>query len=216
MSMNFSTRSSWPQKLFLLVVGSVLAGGVTEATELGTGADDGDDDTNTALGLNAIAVAADGTQLHNTALGDNSQATGNEDASLGVIHLGGYSTVTMPPQQEFARDTERTAWHRTWLPFEIPSDAAASGWTLTTNGGTHVLQAPGELNISNSGDHLYYSDSPSGTADEGIIILAELQVNSGGSIADDSVGQFPQFHDIRRKPVGLTLNLKCLIHRLVP
>lgn len=64
-------------------------------------------------------------------------ATGNEDNSLCVAWLGGYSTVNMP-RTELARDESTLAgWINTWLPIELPGDLAA--WTAT-GAATQTLQ----------------------------------------------------------------------------
>lgn len=110
---------------------------------------------------------------------------GNEDQSLAVLYLGGWTTVCMPGQQTFEVDTKRVGWEFTWLPFELPDDL---GWTATSSATySATLETPGRLNLTTSGGTgtIYYSLNPNGTLAEGMILRAALAVNSGGSLAAD-------------------------------
>ena len=65
-----------------------------------------------------IGCSVGGTQLifHNQI--NTFSSTYND--YLGVMHLGGYSTVTMPPLNELAGDVARCGWEDNYLPFIRP------------------------------------------------------------------------------------------------
>ena len=107
--------------------------------------------------------------------------SGTFDDSLGVTYLGGYSTVTMTGFQKYALDLDRVAWEVWWGPLDIPNNM---GWTAT-GAGTGTLQAPGELRIATGANTRFYSRTPAGTAAEGMTVLVDMAVITGGSVADD-------------------------------
>ncbi|MAH47336.1 hypothetical protein CMI37_16040 [Candidatus Pacearchaeota archaeon] len=108
---------------------------------------------------------------------------GNEDNSLGVFYLGGYSDLTLPelysalnPDQDFV------SWARTWLPFDTPD---AVGWTAA-GAGTAALTS-GALNIATVAQQLRYTRTTSGTVAQGLIVRAVMVLNGGGNLASDDV-----------------------------
>jgi hypothetical protein len=94
-------------------------------------------------------------------------APGNEDNSLGVCYLGGWSQVTMPGYKTFSRDNSRVAFERNWLPFDLPD---AVGWGVTASGTeSGTLASPGVLNITTGTGRRFYTIVPPGTPAEGIL-----------------------------------------------
>lgn len=109
---------------------------------------------------------------------------GNEDSSMASIFLGGYSMVTMPGYQRFARETKRVGWERTWLPFDIPD---ACGWSVGGTGGTITL-TDGYMSLTTSSQVWYYYRNPTiSDTTESIIARATVDVVSGGSTSTDAV-----------------------------
>lgn len=108
---------------------------------------------------------------------------GNEDNSIGIMGLGGYSTVTMPGYTLFPVDTDRVSWETTWLPFDEPADAGVWG---ATGAGTDTL-ASGRLEVSTSASQRFYSRTFPGTVAEGYICRFAARQISGGSLLSDAV-----------------------------
>jgi hypothetical protein len=117
---------------------------------------------------------------------NNSAGTSIFDDSLGVIQLGGYSTITMPGRTKFPTDGRRVGWEVNYLPFEPPEN---SGWTATGAGSGVITSVDGALDIGTTAATRYYSITPpsSGTPAEGIIVMATLAVPVGGSLSSSAV-----------------------------
>ncbi|MCB9763931.1 MAG: exo-alpha-sialidase [Alphaproteobacteria bacterium] len=108
---------------------------------------------------------------------------GNEDNSIGVLYLGGSSTITMPGYGTGAPSSSaRVSWDRTWIPIEAPGDC---GWSQLGSG--TVTLGSGALNVSTSSNSRYYTLNPTGTISGGLITRFRLMVNSGGSLTTDDV-----------------------------
>lgn len=108
----------------------------------------------------------------------------NEDDSLGAIYFGGWSTVTMPTYtNRYGSEMTRVGFEHTWLPFDLPNNV---GWTAV-GAGTATLNN-GYLEIATSGNAKRYNIAPTGTATEGMIVLASFEVDLDGTIATDRAG----------------------------
>ncbi len=106
-------------------------------------------------------------------------APGDEDASMGCLYLGGYSTVTTPAMERYPTDNTVVGFPLTWLPMDLPGDV---GWGATV-GGTNTLTAGG-LNLTGEA---YYTRTLTGTIAEGVIARIVVAATSGGSITADDV-----------------------------
>lgn len=82
-----------------------------------------------------------------------SAANGNEDDSLGLLYLGGFSTTTLPKGADDGPGTIGI-WSNTWLPIEEPADLDNSYWAPDGTG-TVDLVSPGVLSITTSSNHYY-------------------------------------------------------------
>jgi hypothetical protein len=102
---------------------------------------------------------------------------GNEDDSLGVLWLGGYSTVTNPFSSGFKYRAGQVSWSEMWLPYELPSDVNA--WTTTSTGAETLIN--GALLVSCGAAVQYYTATPTSTPEQGLILQWEMQVTAGGS-----------------------------------
>ena len=112
---------------------------------------------------------------------------GNEDNSLAIAYLGGYSDLTVQNYLGTSgRWQDQIAWFLTWLPFDLPGDC---GWTRTVAGGTESLATSGlQLVSAGPGTTIYYHQHPTGTVAEGIQAEAHVVVASGGSnLVDDCI-----------------------------
>ena len=115
---------------------------------------------------------------------------GNEDNSLGVMYLGGWSTVTMPGYTLFEKSTSRVSWDWSWLPFDIPGGYTYNGpWTANKTGSPTEALSSGALSLTcTAGNFVYYSHTDIvGTTlpAKGVILRATLAVASGGSLTSD-------------------------------
>ena len=111
-------------------------------------------------------------------------AVGNEDDSVGVVYLGGYSTMTQPTYGGgYPSDANRASYETTWLPFEKPDDGI---WNAT-GAGTGVLTA-GELVVTTSSSQRIYDVTSFGTnIAQGLDVAGSVTVDSGGSVASRTV-----------------------------
>lgn len=105
---------------------------------------------------------------------------GDEDDSLGLMWLGGSTTICLPDGwEQRSGGWERTvSWSLTYLPFDLPGDC---GWTATGAGAESL--ALGRLALDSSAAAIWYYQTlaPSPTVEEGIIAEAQLRPNTGGS-----------------------------------
>lgn len=113
---------------------------------------------------------------------NNNLAT--NDASLSVLTLGGWSTVTMPGHQEFPSVSHRVAWENTWLPYDLPGDTSVYARLGT---GTDTLLAAGVAIATGAAQALFYRATPPGTYAEGVIAAGQFKVVSGGSAIADKI-----------------------------
>ena len=124
-------------------------------------------------------------------------APGNEGNSLGVMYLGGWSTVTMPGYTLFEKTTSRVSFDYSWLPFDIPGAYTNKGpWDANKTGSPTEALSSGALSLTcTAGNFVYYSKTSSSPANtghtvtdapvQGVILRATLAVASGGSLTSD-------------------------------
>lgn len=99
---------------------------------------------------------------------------GTGDGSLSAIYLGGYSTVTMPQEEDVAPSLyTSTGWAQTWLPFDLPEDTTA--WTFA-GAGTISFGADGMEVVTGNPDSALWLHVPPATVETGIAVLAEVQL----------------------------------------
>lgn len=112
---------------------------------------------------------------------------GNEDNSVAVIHLGGWSTVTLPGEPETLFNLSESSFNAfTWLPIELPSDCGATNFTTGT--ATQALTAGRLVNTTTSGTMLDQVATSFTTIEEGVQVQAlGVQVDSGGSLTANDV-----------------------------
>lgn len=107
---------------------------------------------------------------------------GNEDNSVGLMYLGGWSTCTMP----FAtmQKANGTQLDQIGIPIELPGDLLR--WTKTGTG-TDTLSA-GYLGVVTVAGTSYYTNTNGvSTPAEGIVTVFEFQAVSGGSLTTDDI-----------------------------
>ena len=107
---------------------------------------------------------------------------GNEDNSLAVAYLGGYSTATLPLVSLTGNDYtwRQTRWLYTWLPMDLPGDTI---WTASGSG-TESLTS-GALAISTAGTARTYDYVPTAPVANGMIVRAQVKVTSGSALVDE-------------------------------
>lgn len=111
------------------------------------------------------------------------------DTSLWATYLGGASQVTMPPLSLFnAGETAQAGFEYTWIAAEDPA-SLTNMFTTTTTGSPTATLTNGRLRQQGvSTERLTYtaiesasggSGYPSGTVDEGLYMVASVQVDAG-------------------------------------
>jgi hypothetical protein len=104
------------------------------------------------------------------------------DDSLVATFLGGFTTVCLPAKNRAIVASERVAFERTWLPFELP-DVLGGIYTSVTGGTpTVILGADGLRLQGGAGDSQSYNltTKPTSTLLQGLITLIDMKV-AGGS-----------------------------------
>jgi hypothetical protein len=117
-------------------------------------------------------------------------ATATTDASVGVLTLGGYQSVTQPPTRQAVALGDRAHWNRTWIPVERPDDMGGTYTTTTSGTGTASITAAGLLSTSTpagAGTQFYHEDDATNGS---LAFLGEwaVQVTAGGSTTVQEVG----------------------------
>ena len=139
-------------------------------------------DTGTQSLTNITACSHGGKALvyHNTIA-----ATATYNNSLNVLHLGGYSSVTYPPKNQYPKYNERGLWLNTWQAFDLPS--SMTQWTAALTGGATQTLDAGKVDINNGGgaDYFYYNAGTSlnsiNTIQSGMILRTRLKPIAGGT-----------------------------------
>jgi hypothetical protein len=118
-----------------------------------------------------VGCSVGGTQLifHNW----NNTSTTTYNDYLGVIHLGGYSTVTMPPLNELAGDVARCGWEDNYLPLIVPQSC---GYTAT-GAGTESINGQ-YLTVTTTANSREFSQNITNNLGAGGIIRARFDVTS--------------------------------------
>ena len=128
------------------------------------------DTTNIALDR-CVGCSVGGTQLifHNW----NNSSTTTYNDYLGVMHLGGYSTVTMPPLNELAGDVARCGWQDNYLPLIVPQSC---GYTAS-GAGTESINGQ-YLTVTTTSNAREFSQNITNNLGAGGIIRARFDVTS--------------------------------------
>ena len=120
------------------------------------------------------------------ALVANWQASvGNEDASIGIWWLGGYTTCPMPTRDRGLRLQTKAAWTYNWTPIERPSDM---GWTFGGTAAVETLTTGRLVQVATAGqtaDNTRVVGFGSGSPADGILCKFALIVASGGNQTTD-------------------------------
>jgi hypothetical protein len=121
----------------------------------------------------AIGGSVGGTQIvyHNW----NSINATTTEGNLGVFHLGGYSSVTMPPVDELSGDEQRGGFTVNWVPWDLPNDVGFS----TSGAGTASINTTGYMNVSTSGNDKGFTKSITNGLNTGVILRVSFLVQSG-------------------------------------
>ena len=102
---------------------------------------------------------------------------------IGVLWLGGSTTVTLPSRNEHPNTYQRSSWTRSFLPLELPANVSG----LTTSGaGTDTLTSAGVINRATSTATKESHFVPTSTIAQGLIVRYAHTLNSGGDKANES------------------------------
>lgn len=126
----------------------------------------------------AIGGSVGGTQIiyHNW----NSINATTTEGNMGVFHLGGYSSVTMPPIDELSGDEQRGGFTVNWLPWDLPSDVGFS----TSGAGTAAINVDGYMAVTTSATDKGFTRNISNGLTTGVILRVSFLVNSGTGAND--------------------------------
>lgn len=127
--------------------------------------------------IDFVGTSSAGRQV--VAFGWDADVSTAGDKSIGLVYLGGYSTVTLPGVQTFSSSHQRLGWGQTWLPLDKPDDISSGPWTLT--GTDTATLTSGALNINTSSQQTCYGANPSGSVADGCVVRLSLTAVSGGS-----------------------------------
>ncbi len=99
--------------------------------------------------------------------------------AIDCLHMGGMSTVTLPPLQAVQRNTAQVAWERAYVPLCDPVDlgytAAGAGTSAVTGDVLVFTTTIGQARSYSTGT--FTGDTP-----EGIIAYADVECTLGGSV----------------------------------
>ncbi len=107
---------------------------------------------------------------------------GNEDGSLSIAYVGGFSTVTL---DYWLDASDQLPWFESWLPFDKPQDTR---WDAN-GAGTETL-TDGYLELNGAMQRYYgrATNPPTGGPADGITIRATVRCRAGGATATTQVG----------------------------
>lgn len=136
--------------------------------------------TDTVYPLNFAALYDQGRVLMVT-----EHTGGVRGDAIDVLHLGGMTTVTLPPLSTVQRQTRQVAWERAYVPWGDPVDlsytAAGAGTSTVTGDLLQIASTVGQLKSFTTGT--FTGDTP-----EGIIAHADVEVTLGGSVSACAAG----------------------------
>ena len=113
-------------------------------------------------------------------------APGDEDDSLGVAYLGGYTSVTMPRHRAHLHQSGTAGWNRSWLPLDLPGD---TGWTAAGTAATEALETGAALRLNTtSANTRTYTQTAIGTLAQGVLLLLDFAAVSGGATTTNQRG----------------------------
>ena len=129
---------------------------------------------------------------------------GTADDSLFAVYLGGYTTVTLPNfTGEAVTVTQRSAWERTWLPYDEPQNLGGI-WNRVVGGApTITLDAATLRYQGGAADSVSYSTAaaPSGSIIEGVAVLIDglcsTSTSTGGGFVTAQVGDGASGYTVR-------------------
>jgi len=130
------------------------------------------------------ALTAHAYQGRMAVVGNWVATSGNEDDSVGIWWLGGYTSVVQAPLYRTTDWRTRGQWEHTWCPIELPGDM---GWTAA-GAGTQALATPGHVAVScTPAQTRSYTRSPSATPDDGLQARVVVRPTDGGSVLSDRI-----------------------------
>ncbi len=141
------------------------------------------------------------TQLAGCAVGgrqllvSNSSSTdGTLDTSILGHWLGGYSTVTLPPESPVSIGiTDWIGWSAVWSAFWLPD---AGTWTKGGSGGGVISSAGMSITTTtSSGTLCNYSETPTTDAMAGLIVRTRFTASTGGTTGSNRRTVRLRYHD---------------------
>jgi len=114
----------------------------------------------------------EGLVFHNTA----GTAASAYNEILGCLQIGGYSTVTAPPYQQFSDDTRRMRWAINWFGVQLPGTV---GWTAVGAGGQTLQNGYVNITTTNITQRYYSRTGLSGDLLTGMVARIHIKVTTG-------------------------------------
>lgn len=123
-----------------------------------------------------------------------------EPGTLACLHLGGWSSHTMPSRGYDTSDVGRTSWTRSWTPDALPGDC----YTVVDTGGgtvTSALHSTGRLDVATDGAVTREWRDTSSAQIDPLAIEVALEVTAGTAYL---IGEAQSGADIVRARVAVT------------
>lgn len=133
-------------------------------------------------------------------------ATATADDSLCAAYLGGWTTVSLPHDVDYARFLDVGGWDQVWIPIERPADL---GWARSVVGApTQVLGSDGNTTTMGAGESQVYHVTPVlGAPNRGILWIGQVQVTSGTHTCDIRISDGANGYQVRLEVTTTTIRL---------
>jgi len=115
--------------------------------------------------------------------------------ALGVMSIGGYSTQTMPSHGKSRKLADQASCGHCYIPIELPANYGLVPVWTATGAATQTLTSTG-LRVQTTGaDTRAYEFTPTGTLQEGLECILNVQVDDGGDVSSDDVAMRVRLDD---------------------
>ena len=133
------------------------------------------------------------------------ESDGTDDERLGVIYLGGSTSVNLPAQVDFPAIYQRKNWDRTVLPIELFQNL--NDITLTSSGTNSAAAQASGLNVSTTSGTYYWSETIGADEDLGVVLLLQYTPESGGTTSTNGRSVDIQISDGSTTSYRVTLRM---------
>lgn len=118
-------------------------------------------------------------------IGRMESATATYENLQTTIHLGGYTSVTMPLDGAIVEDTQYSSYTSHYIPTALPT---VYPWTTVGAGTQSIGTTAGWLTLVTVAQQRYYTQTVTGAEDDGHLWLFRVRVVAGGLITANRIG----------------------------